>query len=73
MSDGQEGSLNIIYLFNRFSASRTRLLLPHFIFFPRFAFPFAGAVDKVVLPEGMQNVDFSYCSGLTGTANLGYE
>ena len=60
-------------LFNSFSASRTRLLLPHLILFPLFAFPFAGAVDKIVLPEGMQTVDFSYCQGLTGPAELGYE
>ena len=38
---------------------------------PRLAFLSAGAVDKLTLPEGMQNVDFSYCSGLTGTAELG--
>ena len=41
--------------------------------FPLFAFPSAGAIDKVVLPDGMQSVDFSYCEGLTGTAELGYE
>ena len=32
-----------------------------------------GAVDKFVLPEGMQSVDFQYCEGLTGTADLADE
>jgi hypothetical protein len=50
------------------AASRNRLLIPHFILFPLFAFPSAGAVDKIVLPEGMQNVNFWYCTGITGTA-----
>ena len=36
--------------------------------FPSIAFPSAGAVDKLVLPEGMQNVNVSLCYGLTGTA-----
>ena len=27
-----------------------------------------GAVDKLVLPEGMQSVNFDSCRGLTGTA-----
>ena len=36
--------------------------------FPLFAFPSAGAVDKIVFPEGMQKVDFDSCEGLTGTA-----
>jgi hypothetical protein len=27
-----------------------------------------GAVDKIVLPEGMQTVNFERCYGLTGTA-----
>jgi hypothetical protein len=27
-----------------------------------------GAVDKLVLPEGMQDVIFAQCKGLTGTA-----
>jgi hypothetical protein len=63
------------------AASRTRFLIPIFqphssphsslfILFPLFAFPFAGAVDKIVLPEGMQTVSFSCCDGLTGTAEL---
>ena len=29
-----------------------------------------GAVDKIVLPEGMQSVNFSLCNGITGTAEL---
>jgi hypothetical protein len=29
-----------------------------------------GAVDKIVLPEGMQEVDFHNCLGLTGTAEI---
>ena len=43
--------------------------------FSSFAFPSAGAVDKIVLPEGMQSVNFGSCYGLTGTAaaDLGYE
>ena len=36
--------------------------------FPPFALPSAGEVDKIVLPEGMQSVNFSYCQYLTGTA-----
>jgi hypothetical protein len=50
------------------AASRNRLLIPHFILFPLFAFPSAGAVDKIVLPEGMQSVNFWYCTGITGKA-----
>jgi hypothetical protein len=44
--------------------------LPHssFILLPPFAFPSAGAVDKIVLPEGMQSVNFGFCKGITGTA-----
>ena len=61
-----------IYLIG-FEASRTRFLIPHFILFPLFAFPSAGAVDKIVLPEGMQSVNFQYCRGITGTAVLGGE
>ena len=64
MSDGH------IYLIC-FEASRTRLLLPHFILLPLFAFPPSGAVDKIVLPEGMQSVNFSCCDGITGTAESG--
>jgi hypothetical protein len=52
------------------AASRTRLLIPHFILFPLFAFPSAGAVDKIVLPEGMQSVNFYGCKSLTGTAEI---
>jgi hypothetical protein len=52
------------------AASRTRLLIPHFILFSLFAFPPAGDVDKIVLPEGMQSVNFSMCEGLTGTAYI---
>ena len=40
------------------------------ILFPLFAFPPAGAVDKIVLPEGMQKVNFYNCRGLTGTTEL---
>jgi hypothetical protein len=36
--------------------------------FPLFAFPSAGAVDKLLLPVGMQAVNFEDCFGLTGTA-----
>jgi hypothetical protein len=50
------------------SASRTRFLNPHFILFPLFAFPPAGDVGEIVLPEGMQSVNFAYCEGITGTA-----
>ena len=52
------------------AASRTRFLIPHFILTPLFAFPPAGDVDKIVLPEGMQTVNFSFCKGLTGTAEV---
>ena len=51
-------------------ASRTRFLIPHFILLPPFAFPSAGAVDQIVLPEGMQTVNFAHCNDLTGTAEL---
>jgi hypothetical protein len=61
-----------IYLI-RFEASRTCFLIPHFILFPLFAFPSAGDVDKIVLPEGMKSVDFCECTRLTGTAELGDE
>jgi hypothetical protein len=46
------------------AASRTRFLIPHF----PFPSPSAGEVDKIVLPEGMQEVNFSMCEGITGTA-----
>jgi hypothetical protein len=60
-----------IYLI-RLAASRTRFLIPHIILFALapFAFPPAGDVDKIVLPEGMQTVNFSFCKGLTGTAEV---
>jgi hypothetical protein len=61
MSDGH------IYLI-RFETSRNRFLIPHFILFPLFAFPPAGDVGKIVLPEGMQSVNFEGCRGITGTA-----
>ena len=57
----------IIYLI-RFEASRTRILIPNFLLSPLFAFPSAGDVGKIVLPEGMQSVNFLGCEGLTGTA-----
>ena len=41
---------------------------PHssfFFFF--FALPSAGEVDKIVLPEGMQSVNFQNCKDLKGT------
>ena len=63
----------LLYVFNRLSASRTRFLVPHTFSFSPFAFPSAGAIDKIVFPEGMQYVNFSYCKALTGTAELGYE
>ena len=44
----------------------------YLLLFLLFAFPSAGAVDKIVFPEGMQEVNFGGCS-LTGTAELGYE
>ena len=37
-------------------------------FSPLFAFPSAGAVDKLVLPEGMQSVDFESCWRIAGNA-----
>ena len=60
-------------LFNVFfRCSRSLFLIRHFILFPLFAFPFAGAVDKIVLPDGMQSVNFCD-TRITGTAELGYE
>ena len=50
------------------AASRTTSFIPYCIPFPHFAFPSAGAVDKIVFPEGMQSVNFFNCQGLTGTA-----
>jgi hypothetical protein len=50
--------------------SRTLFLIPHFILLPLFAFPPTGDVDKLVLPEGMQSVDFECCEGITGTDEL---
>jgi hypothetical protein len=50
--------------------SRTRFLIPHFLLFPRFAFLSAGAVDKIVLPEGMKSVNFGQCEGITGTSEI---
>ena len=51
-------------------AARASSCTPHSSFypFPSFCFPPSGALDKIVLPYGMQSVDFSYCSNLTGTA-----
>ena len=44
--------------------------LPHSSPYPcsLFAFPSAGAVDKIVFPVGMQSVNFEWCEGLAGTA-----
>ena len=36
--------------------------------FSLFVFPPSGAVDKIVLPEGMKSVNFCECRGITGTA-----
>jgi hypothetical protein len=44
------------------------LILSYFLSWP--SNPLQGAVDKIVLPEGMQSVDFAVCEGITGTANL---
>ena len=51
---------------SRVRFSRTRFLIPHLLLFPLVAFPFAGAVDKVVLPDSMQSVNFGWCGDLTG-------
>ena len=53
-----------------YAVSRTHFLSPHFILFSTFAFLFAGAVDKIVFPVGMQSVNFRKCVGLTGTAEV---
>ena len=45
--------------------------IPHFNRFPLFTFSSAGAVDKIVLPDGMQSVNFAGCKSITGTADLG--
>jgi hypothetical protein len=71
MSEGRfspENYLNLLNIFLRLRFSRTRFLIPHFILFPLFAFAPSGAVDKIVLPVGIQSVDFSWCDGITGTA-----
>jgi hypothetical protein len=36
--------------------------------FSSYTSPSAGEVDKIVLPKGMQSVNFYDCRGLTGTA-----
>ena len=53
--------INMVY-----AARRAHFLVPHFITFPLFAFPSAGALDKLVLPVGMNEVIFAGCEGLTG-------
>jgi hypothetical protein len=47
-------------------------VLPHSSLYPfrLFAFPPAGDVGKIVLPEGMQSVNFQSCKGLTGMAEI---
>jgi hypothetical protein len=60
--------VRFIFLIRFGGISRTCFLLPHFILFPLFAFHPQGAVDKIVLPEGMQSVNFEMCEGITGTA-----
>jgi hypothetical protein len=57
-----------IYLI-RFGGQPQHVLIPHFLFFRLFAFPPAGAVDKMVLPEDMQSVNFDGCECLTGTVD----
>ena len=52
------------------AASRTCFLIPHFLFFRLIAFPPAGAVDKLLLPEGMRDVNFENCYRLTGTLGV---
>ena len=54
----------------RFGGQPPRLLFPHFILFPLFVLPSAGEVDKLVLPVGMQSVNFRDCVGLKGTTDL---
>ena len=61
----------VAHLFFGRRGQPTRFLIPHFLLFSLFAFTSAGAVDKIVFPEGMQSVNFGYCYGLTGTAELG--
>jgi hypothetical protein len=63
MSDG--------HIFNTFWRPAARV--PHSSLYPfpsLFAFPSAGEVDKIVLPEGMQSVSFEDCSGITGKAEI---
>ena len=62
-----EVHIYLIRFCDHVAIQRMRLLIPRFILFPLFAFPFAGAVDKIVLPVGMQSVNFSQTS-VTGTA-----
>ena len=72
---GKTGGSTLIYYFSfvgqpqhvlhsSFSLSSFLTLLPSSA---------TGAVDKIVFPGGMQSVDFSWCKGLTGTVDLGYE
>ena len=62
-----------IYLIRLFGSAAHASSFLVFSYFLLFAFPFAGAVDKIVFPEGMQTVIFYNCPGLTGTAAFGYE
>ena len=52
-----------------FFAIQPQHVLPSSLYL--FAFSSAGAVDKLVLPVGMQEVNFAWCKDLTGTAELG--
>ena len=66
-AEGCEVHILRLYVF----AIQPQHVLPSSLYL--FAFSSAGAVDKLVLPVGMQEVNFVWCKDLTGTAELGYE
>ena len=73
MSDGQKGTPNInqttymiMHMSKHLDFSRSSFLT--FLLLPRFTFPHAGAIDKLVIPEGTLNVSFTGCTSLTGKA-----
>ena len=59
------------------AASRRTSFIPRFLLLAHFSLSFnpsaTGDVGNLVLPVGMQSVSFFRCTGLTGTAELGYE
>ena len=54
--------------------SRNTSFIPHASLSSSLSILFlAGDITQMSLPVSMQKVDFGWCKGLTGTAELGYE